>query len=65
MDFFEMIVSQYGSVHHCCKALGIDYDQFKRQMRSGDTRFLDAIADHCKLSRQEVRWEFHYYKENT
>jgi len=65
MDFFEMIVSQYGSVRHCCSALGIDREQFRRQMRSGDPRFLDAIADNCKLSRQEVRWEFRYHNENT
>jgi hypothetical protein len=24
---------------------------------------LDAIADNCRLSRQEVRWEFRYHNE--
>ena len=26
--------------------------------------FLNAIADGCRLSRQEVAWEFKYWKEN-
>lgn len=65
MEFFEMIVSQYGSVRACCDRLGINRAQFRRQLQTGDARFLNAIADGCKLSRQEVRWEFTYHKENA
>jgi len=65
MEFFEMIRSQYGSVQACAKTLGIKQEQLIRQIRTGDTRVLDAIADGCRLSRQEVRWEFRYHQENT
>lgn len=64
MEFFDMIVSQYGSVNACARTLGINRDQFNRQLRAGSPAFLDAIADGCRLSRQEVRWEFRYYREN-
>ena len=63
MEFFEMIKSQYGSTAQCAKALGISQEQFMRQLRTGSSTFLHAIADGCKLSRQEVRWEFKYYRE--
>jgi hypothetical protein len=62
-EFYEMIRSQYGGVEQCCEALGITRDQFDRQLRSGSQMFLDAIADHSRLSRKEVRWEFKYAKE--
>lgn len=65
MEFFEMIKSQYGSVQACAKKLGTTKDQLLRQIKTGDTRVLDAIADNCRLSRLEVRWEFRYHKENT
>jgi len=65
MEFFEMIKSQYGSVQACAKKLGTNQDQLLRQIKTGDTRVLDAIADNCRLSRLEVRWEFRYHKENT
>jgi len=44
--------------------LGITRNQFDRQLRSGSKVFLNAIADGCRLSRQEVAWEFKYWKEN-
>lgn len=65
MEFFDMIVSQYGSVQNCARKLGINHDQFHRQLRSGSTPFLNAIADNCRLSRQEVKWEFRYYREQS
>lgn len=63
MEFFDMIKSQYGSTEKCAEKLGIPHEQFVRQLRTGSTAFLHAIADGCKLSRQEVRWEFKYYRE--
>ena len=65
MEFFEMIKSQYGSVQACAKKLGVNKEQLMRQIKTGDARVLDAIADNCRLSRIEVRWEFRYHKENT
>jgi hypothetical protein len=65
MEFLEMIRSQYGSVNNCAKALGINKEQFMRQLRTGSSSFLNAIADNCRLSRQEVRWEFKYYREEV
>ena len=65
MEFFDMIKSQYGSVQACAKKLGINKEQLMRQIQTGDVRVLDAIADGCRLSRQEVRWEFRYHTENT
>jgi len=65
MEFFEMIKSQYGSVQACAKKLGVNKEQLMRQIKTGDGRVLDAIADNCRLSRIEVRWEFKYHKENT
>ena len=63
MEFFDMIKSQYGSIHRCAKKLGTNQEQLLRQIRTGDRRVLDAIAVNCRLSRQEVRWEFRYYRE--
>jgi hypothetical protein len=63
MEFFDMIVSQYGSVHKCAAKLGTNREQLLRQIRTGDRRVLDAIADNCRLSRQEVKWEFRYHTE--
>ena len=63
MEFLEMIRSQYGSVNKCAHKLGINQDQFMRQLRTGHSSFLHAIADNCRLSRQEVKWEFRYYRE--
>ena len=60
-----MIKSQYGSVQACAKKLGVNKEQLMRQIKTGDGRVLDAIADNCRLSRIEVRWEFKYHKENT
>ena len=34
-----------------------------RQLRTGHSSFLHAIADGCRLSRQEVKWEFKFYRE--
>jgi len=65
MEFFDMIESQYGSVQACAKKLGTNKEQLMRQIKTGDGRVLDAIADNCRLSRIEVRWEFRYHKENT
>ena len=65
MEFFDMIKSQYGSLQACAKKLGTNKEQLMRQINTGDDRVLHAIADHSRLSRQEVRWEFRYYKENT
>ena len=65
MEFFEMLKSQYGSVQACAKKLGVNKEQLMRQIKTGDGRVLDAIADNCRLSRIEVRWEFRYHKENT
>jgi len=64
MDFYDMIRSQYGSIEALCEALAITRQQFDRHLRSGSKVFLEAIADGCKLSRQEVKWEFKYWKEN-
>ena len=61
-EFYEMISSQYGSIHKCCEVLGITRDQFDRQLRSGSKVFLNAIADNSRLSRQEVAWEYKYAK---
>ena len=61
-EFYDMISSQYGGVSECCKALGITRDQFDRQLRSGSKVFLNAVADNCRLSRQEVSWEYKYAK---
>jgi len=63
MEFYEMIRSQYGSIDEACVHLGITRTQFDRQLRSGSKVFLNAIADGCRLSRQEVAWEFTYWKE--
>ena len=63
MEFFDMIRSQYGSIEKCEKQLGISHDQFMRQLRTGHSAFLHAIADGCRLSRQEVKWEFKFYRE--
>jgi hypothetical protein len=65
MEFFDMIRSQYGSVQACAKKLGTNKEQLLRQIKTGDDRVLDAIADHSRLSRLEVRWEFRYHKENA
>ena len=65
MEFFDMIISQYGSVHKCAAKLGTNREQLLRQIRTGNDQVLDAIADNCRLSRQEVRWEFRYHTENT
>lgn len=64
-EFYEMIRSQYGSVDEACVHLGITRAQFDRQLRSGSKVFLNAIADGCRLSRQEVQWEFKYLKETA
>ena len=64
-DFYEMIRSQYGSIDEACIHLGITRAQFDRQLRSGSKVFLNAIADGCRLSRQEVHWEFTYSKEEA
>jgi hypothetical protein len=63
MEFLEMIRSQYGSTEKCAEKLGIPHEQFVRQLRTGSISFLNAIADNCRLSRQEVRWEFKFYRE--
>ena len=60
-----MIKSQYGSLNKCAQKLGTNKEQLMRQIRTGDSRVLDAIADNCRLSRLEVHWEFKYHKENT
>jgi hypothetical protein len=64
MEFFDMIVSQYGSVHKCAEKLGTNRERLLRHIRTGDPRVLNAIADNCRLSRQEVKWEFRYYTES-
>jgi len=61
---YELIKSQYGSVDELCVHLGITRTQLDRQLRTGSHLFLNALADGCKLSRQEVKWEFQYWKEN-
>ncbi len=65
MEFFDMIKSQYGSLNRCAQKLGTNKEQLMRQIRTGDSRVLEAIADNCRLSRQEVRWEFRYFQENA
>jgi len=60
-----MIKSQYGSLNKCAEKLGTNKEQLMRQIRTGDSRVLEAIADNCRLSRQEVRWEFRYFQENA
>jgi len=65
MEFFDMIKSQYGSLNKCAEKLGTNKEQLMRQIRTGDSRVLEAIADNCRLSRQEVRWEFRYFQENA
>jgi len=65
MEFFDMINSQYGSLNKCAQKLGTNKEQLMRQIRTGDSRVLEAIADNCRLSRQEVRWEFRYFQENA
>jgi hypothetical protein len=65
MEFFDMIKSQYGSLNKCAQKLGTNKEQLMRQIRTGDSRVLEAIADNCRLSRQEVRWEFRYFQENA
>ena len=65
MEFFDMIKSQYGSLNKCAQKLGTNKEQLMRQFRTGDSRVLEAIADNCRLSRQEVRWEFRYFQENA
>lgn len=61
---YDLIISQYGSVDELCVHLGITRTQLDRQLRTGSRLFLNALADGCKLSRQEVKWEFQYWKEN-
>ena len=61
-EFYDMIRSQYGGIAECCEALGITRDQFDRQLRSGSKMFLNAVADGCRLSRQEVAWEYNFAK---
>lgn len=61
---YELIESQYGSVDELCVHLGITRTQLDRQLRSGSRLFLNALADGCRLSRQEVAWEFKYWKDN-
>lgn len=65
MEFFDMIKSQYGSLNKCAQKLGTNKEQLMRQICTGDSRVLEAIADNCRLSRQEVRWEFRYFQENA
>jgi len=65
MEFFDMIKGQYGSLNKCAQKLGTNKEQLMRQIRTGDSRVLEAIADNCRLSRQEVRWEFRYFQENA
>lgn len=60
---YELIKSQYGSVDELCVHLGITRTQLDRQLRSGSRIFLNALADGCRMSRQEVKWEFQYWKE--
>lgn len=61
-EFYDMIRSQYGGIAECCEALGITRDQFDRHLRSGSKVFLNAVADGCRLSRQEVAWEYKFAK---
>ena len=66
MEFFDMIISQYGSVHRVRRKSWEPIGSSSCDRSApGNDQVLDAIADNCRLSRQEVKWEFRYHKENT